>query len=65
MVLPPPPGTPRSFGSWPMMIVIASPKMNPVTTDLARKSAMKPRRTSPAATRIAPTTSARPAVSAT
>ena len=58
------PGTPSSFGSWPMMIVIARPKTKPVTTDLAMKSEMNPSRAKPAARRTTPTTSASPAVSA-
>ena len=63
-MLPLVPGTPRSFGSWPTMIVIDSPKTKPVTTDLAMKSEMNPSRMNPATSRIAPTTSARPAVRA-
>ena len=59
------PGTPRILGSCPMMIVIASPKMNPVTTDLVRKSEMKPSRARPAATRMTPTIRASAAVRAT
>ena len=55
---PPLDGTPRSLGSWPTMIVIASPKMNPVTTDLVRKSAMNP------SLAIPPAASSRPTVSA-
>ncbi len=39
--------------------------MKPVTTDLVRKSEMKPRRATPAATRMPPTISASAAVSAT
>ena len=37
-------GTPSSLGSCPTTIVIARPKMNPVTTDFVRKSATKPSR---------------------
>jgi hypothetical protein len=59
------PGTPRTLGICPMMIVIASPKMKPVTTDLARKSEMKPSRAMPAATSMTPTVRASAAVRAT
>jgi hypothetical protein len=45
------------------MIVIESPTMNPVTTDLVRKSEMKPSRARPPATSIPPTIRARAAVS--
>ncbi len=55
---PPLEGTPSSFGSWPTMIVIASPKMNPVTTDLVRKSAMNPSLAIPPAASSSPTVSA-------
>ena len=61
---PVPAGTPKSLGNWPTMIVIANPKMNPVTTDLVRKSEMKPSRATPAAMRITPTVNARAAESA-
>ena len=37
-----------------MMIVIATPMMNPVTTDLVRKSEMNPSRARPAATSMTP-----------
>ena len=47
------------------MIVIASPKMKPVTTDLVRKSEMNPSFAMPAATRMPPTIRARAAVMAT
>ena len=55
-------GTPRILGIWPTMIVIASPMMNPVTTDLVRKSEMKPSFAKPATTRMTPTVRASAAV---
>ena len=48
-----------------MMIVIASPKMKPVTTDLVRKSEMKPSFATPAAMSMPPTVRAKAAVRAT
>ena len=56
-------GTPSSLGSCPTTIVIARPKMNPVTTDLVRKSATKPSRATPAASSSTPTVIASAAVS--
>ncbi len=56
-------GTPRSAGSCPMMIVIASPITKPVTTDLARNCDMKPSLATPAASRNRPTSRASIALS--
>ena len=56
-------GTPSSLGSCPTTIVIARPKMNPVTTDLVRKSATKPSLARPPARRSTPTVTASAAVS--
>ncbi len=57
-------GIPRILGIWPTMIVSATPKMNPVMTDLERKSEMNPSRAMPPARRTTPTMSASAAVSA-
>ena len=46
-------------------MVIATPKMNPVMTDLDRKSEMNPSRAMPPARRMTPTINASAAVSAT
>ena len=54
---PSPFGIPKSFGTWPMMIVSARPTMNPFSTGSEMKFARKPRRRSPATTASAPTTS--------
>ena len=43
--------TPNSFGSWPTMIVSASPMMKPLSTGSEMKLARKPRRSSPARAR--------------
>ena len=57
-------GIPRIFGTWPTMIVSATPKMKPVMTDLERKSEMNPSRAIPPARSTSPTRSASAAVSA-
>ena len=41
-------GTPKNFGTWPIMIVSASPTMKPLSTGSEMNEAMKPSRSSPA-----------------
>jgi hypothetical protein len=63
-VLPLTAGTPNNLGNWPTAMVMARPNTKPVTTDLDRKSEMKPRRAIPASSSKTPTVRARAAVSA-
>ena len=56
---------PSKPGNWPIVIVMARPMTNPVTTETARNCDRKPSRAAPATTRIIPTTSASPALRAT
>lgn len=65
IALPPPPWIPSSAGTWPTMIVRASPITNPRSTGAEMKDATNPSRSRPATTATAPTTTASAAVSAT
>ncbi len=53
---------PRSFGTWSTTITRPMPALNPVSTGSEMKLATKPRRSTRAARRIAPTMIARVAV---
>ncbi len=53
---------PRSFGTWPMMIVRASPTMKPFRTGSEMKLARKPRRRTPAIRAASPVVMASAAV---
>ena len=64
-VVPTTGGMPSRPGSWPIVIVMARPMTNPVTTEIARNCDRKPSRAAPATTRMTPTTRARPALRAT
>ena len=55
---------PNSFGTWPMMIVSASPTMKPLITGSEMKLARKPRRRIPASSAAIPVVSASAAVNA-
>lgn len=61
---PSPLGTPNSFGTWPIMIVSASPMMKPFSTGSEMKLAKKPSRNRPAASASTPVVSASAAVNA-
>ena len=65
MIVPLTAGMPSSAGIWPTVMTNASPMTKPVTTEAARNCDRKPSRIAPATTRMAPTASARPALSAT
>ena len=56
---------PSNPGNCPIVIVMARPMTNPVTTESARNCDRKPSRAAPATTRMTPTTRARPALRAT
>jgi hypothetical protein len=56
--------TPSNLGTWPIMIVMASPMMKPLRTGSEMKLATKPSRTSPAIRARTPAVMARVAVSA-
>ncbi|OLT05150.1 hypothetical protein BJF90_19590 [Pseudonocardia sp. CNS-004] len=56
--------TPNSAGSWPMMIVSASPTMKPLSTGSEMNAAMNPSRRSPARMPTTPVTTASAAVNA-
>ena len=58
-------GTPKNFGTCPIMIVSASPTMKPFNTGSEMNEAMKPSRSRPASRPAIPVTTARAAVSAT
>ena len=59
MVDVPPPGTPRTAGSWPTTISTAMPASTPVMTGAEKRSDTQPSRSSPAATTSTPTMSAK------
>ena len=63
--LPLPLSTPSMAGSWPIMMVSASPMMNPLSTGSEMNEARNPSRSSPAAMATSPVASARAAVSTT
>ena len=60
--LPEPLSTPSSPGTWPMMIVSASPTMKPLSTGPEMKLARKPRRSAPAISAARPVVIASAAV---
>ena len=59
---PSPFSMPKSFGTWPMMIVSARPTMNPFSTGSEMKLATKPSRSRPATTPMTPVVMASAAV---
>jgi hypothetical protein len=62
--LPFPFSNPKTLGSWPTMMVSASPTMNPFITGSEMKLARNPRRNSPASSAITPVVIANAAVNA-
>ena len=56
------PSIPKRFGTWPMMMVSASPTMNPLSTGSEMNVARKPSRAKPAPMPMIPVTRARAAV---
>ena len=60
--LPEPFGIPSRSGTWPMMIVSASPTMKPLITGSEMKPARKPSRSSPASSAAMPVAIASAAV---
>ena len=63
--LPLPLSTPSMAGIWPIMMVSASPMMNPLSTGSEMNEARNPSRSSPAAMATSPVASARAVVSTT
>lgn len=61
---PEPEETPNSFGTWPMMIVSASPMMKPFRTGSEIRLARKPSRSTPASRAAIPVVIASAAVKA-
>lgn len=63
--LPDPPSTPMRSGTWPTMIVSASPMMKPLRTGSEMNAARKPRRSRPATIATIPVARASATVSVT
>ena len=61
---PSPLDTPKSLGTWPIMMVKARPMMNPLSTGSEMKLAMNPSRNRPKRRAITPAVMAKVAVSA-